>query len=71
MLEIEVFVIIDSEGSYVAHVNLSDAHELANDEGQEPTRRVVRVLLTMPAPEAIDVEATLPAESTEATVKVS
>lgn len=69
-MEAELFVIVDSEGSYVSHIELADAHELANDQGLEPCRRTIRVTLKLPIPEFIEVEATLPAESTQAIVAV-
>lgn len=70
MTEIEVFVIVDSEGQYVSHVELSDCQELADENGMEPCRRVIRVTLNVPTPTFIEVEATLPEETNAATVTV-
>lgn len=69
-MEAEVFVIVDSEGSYVSHAELSEAHDLADESGLEPCRRTIRVTLKLPIPEFIEVEATLPAESSKATITV-
>lgn len=70
-MEAEVFVIVDSEGSYVSHCELEEADTLANDNSLTVCRRVIKVTIKLPLPEPIEVEATLPAESTEATIKVS
>ena len=70
-MEAEVFVIVDSEGSYVSHCELDEAHTLADDNSLVPCRRVIRVVLNVPLPEMIEVTADIPEEPKAASVKVS
>ena len=69
-MEAEVFVIVDSEGSYVSHCGLAEAHDLANDQGLEPCRRTICIVIKLPVPSLIEIKATLPPEGNEATVTV-
>lgn len=63
MCEVEVFVIVDECDNYVCHSDSEKCLDAANDAGLVACRRLIRVKLNVPLPCAMEVEATLPAES--------
>lgn len=77
MMEVEVFVMVDSDGSYVAHEDIGELEnayvERINDDGTPATHgfRVVKVKLTVPLPVLIEVTGTIPADEEPSTLTVS
>lgn len=70
LIEVEVWVYVDSEEKHWASEALDTLTERIQEDGAEPGGRLVRVIIKLPAPSFVEVEATLPAESSEATVVV-
>ncbi len=70
-MEAEVYVIVDGEGSYVVATDVDACHEEADNNSLTPVRRVICLTIKLPVPEPIAVEVDLPAEASQASVKVS
>lgn len=70
MTEIEVFVMVDHDGSAVVSLDWDELNSLASDNDLAPVRRVVSVTVKVPTPKAIEAIVELSQESTEATVSV-
>lgn len=69
-IEVEAWVYVDTEEKTWAHESLDILKERLTDDGAEPGGRLIRVAIKLPVPCSIDVEATLPAESSVASVSV-
>lgn len=74
-MEVEVFVLVDADGSYIAREDVSDlATAYAEHVGELSAQdgfRVVKVKLTVPLPELIEVTGTIPADEEPSTLTVS
>lgn len=75
MQEVEVFVMIDADGSYIARETYDDlATAYAEHVGELSAQdgfRVVKVKLTVPLPELIEVTGTIPADEEPSALAVS
>lgn len=66
--EVEVYVVVDSAGDYGVGRDEDEACEdYDSDIGGTSCRRIVKVKLTVPLPEAIVMTGVVPAEATEGT----
>ena len=67
MVNVEVWILIDETGDYVAHVNQEDLASAWQEVIGDPPElgvatRVVKVTLTVPKPRAVELAATVAAE---------
>ena len=74
-MQIEVFVLIDADGSYIAREEYGDlATAYAEHVGELSAQdgfRVVKVKLTVPLPELIEVTGTIPADEEPSALTLS
>lgn len=73
MIEVQVWILVDSDGDYVIATDQDDVHtkyvEDVSEESSLP-KRLVCVTLQVPAPQMVHVKATLPEESAGVSAKV-
>jgi hypothetical protein len=65
MIEVEVFILVDSDGAYIVK---EDQSELDPGELAEGPTRLIRVVLTVPVPKVTTVTATLAVEPDDVTI---
>lgn len=53
--QVEITLIVDADGNYVASHDEDTAFEAVEDQGLVCTRRVVRMTITVPLPKAVEV----------------
>lgn len=71
LVEVDVWVCVDSQGNHWSSNDEEALLELVNDECSDGIRRIVKITLKLPAPVAIEVAVELPAESQECCVTVT
>ncbi len=70
-MEAEIFVCVDADGNCWTHTDWDALNELLVEDGANNIRRIIQLNIKLPLPTAIEVAVELPAESNEASVKVS
>lgn len=61
-VDVEVFIVVDEQGQYLAHEDYDTACERAGEDGFTYPARVVKVIVTVPLPQPLTLRGTCPAE---------
>lgn len=63
MKECEIFLLVDEDGTYIAHEDHDALMERIEDNDIQPGRRIVRILVNVPLPTMLEAAATIEEEA--------